>query len=97
MAKFNYPVGSGGKPEPKKQMHEEPDADDMGGMDAGQEDPEMVAMEHGPAIEHHVHTVHGDGHEHHSVHGSPEEAADAHHKLAGKSEGSAAAEFAGAR
>jgi hypothetical protein len=50
-----------------------------------EDDPAQVAQEHGPAVEiniqhhheagqHHVHSVHPDGHEHHSEHGSAQEA-----------------------
>lgn len=58
------------------------------------EEPEQVAATHGPATHvnveheheigsHHVHSVHPDGHEHHSDHGSAEEAHMAGGKLAG--------------
>lgn len=84
---FNYPIGSGGRPAPKKAAaapvaeHEEPDGDE--GMDSA--DPHEVVQEHGPAAEvtvthdheggkHSVHSRHGDGHEHHAEHASAAEA-----------------------
>jgi hypothetical protein len=97
---FNYPVGSGGKPSTKKPMAKSPQ-EQMGGMDSGapegEEAPEAVAAEHGPAVEvhhqhdhemgvHQVHSVHSDGHEHHSQHGSADEALEHHKKLVGGGE-----------
>lgn len=63
----------------------------------GQEDPSQVAQEHGPAQsidiqhnheagQHHVHSMHPDGHEHQSEHGSAEEAHEHAKKLAGVGE-----------
>jgi len=60
----------------------------------GEEDGSQVAQEHGPAQEvhvthdheggqHHVHSIHPDGHENHSDHGSVEEAHEHGKKLAG--------------
>ena len=60
----------------------------------GDEQPEQVAAEHGPATEihvehnheagqHHVQSMHPDGHEHHSDHGSVDEAHEHAKKLAG--------------
>jgi hypothetical protein len=60
-----------------------------------EQDGAAIAQEHGPAMEthtmhppeeggmHHVHSVHPDGHEHHSDHGSKEEAHEHAKKLAG--------------
>lgn len=65
-----------------------PEDPDMDGM---QDDPQDVAMQHGPAVQvtishaegtHHVHSVHPDGHEHHSDHGSVPEAHEAAQQLA---------------
>lgn len=58
---------------------------DEGEMGEADEDPGQVTQEHGPAVEiniqhhheagqHHVHSIHPDGHEHHSEHGSAQEA-----------------------
>src|SRR5580700_7393671 len=58
------------------------------------EEPSAVAKAHGPAVQvniehehemgsHHVDSVHPDGHEHHSDHGSAEEAHETGKKLAG--------------
>ena len=58
-----------------------------------EEAPEDVAMHHGPATQvththdheggmHHVHSMHPDGYEHHSDHGSMDEAMEHHKKLA---------------
>lgn len=74
-------------PQPAPQP--EPDADDMGG-----EDPQSVASAHGPAVEvnishdhqggkHSVHSMHQDGHEHTSEHGSADEAHQAARVLSG--------------
>ena len=60
----------------------------------GGEDPSQVAQEHGPAQEvhmmhdheggqHHVMSMHPDGHQHESMHGSVEEAHEHGKKLAG--------------
>ena len=58
----------------------------------GSEDGSQVAQEHGPASEvhvmhgegqHHVQSMHPDGHQHESDHGSVEEAHDHAKKLAG--------------
>ena len=59
-----------------------------------EQDGGAVAEQHGPATQvniehehemgsHHVHSVHPDGHEHHSDHGSAEEAHEHGKKLAG--------------
>ncbi|MDR5729432.1 MAG: hypothetical protein RB191_18620 [Terriglobia bacterium] len=59
-----------------------------------EQDGAEIAQQHGPAMEvnlqhdheggtHHVHSVHPDGHEHHSDHGSAEEAHEHGKKLAG--------------
>ena len=64
------------------------------GDEQGSEDPSQVSQEHGPAVEvnvmhdhesgqHHVHSMHPDGHEHTSQHGSAEEAHEHAKKLAG--------------
>ena len=77
---FNYPIGSGNAPAKKKPVAKAPmpEEQEMGG-----EDGSAVAQEHGPAHEvhithnagaHHVHSMHPDGHEHHSDHGSVAEA-----------------------
>lgn len=71
--------------DPLQQPMNEPDGDEA---------PEQVAQEHGPAMEvhvqhdheggmHHVHSMHPDGHEHHSDHASAEEAHEHGKKLAG--------------
>lgn len=84
--KFNHPFGSIKK--------EKPGAVAEAPQEEGQESPEQVAEQHGPAQEvhlthehemgaHHVHSVHPDGYEHHSDHGSAEEAHDHAKKLAG--------------
>lgn len=63
------------------------------GEDGEEENPEQIALAHGPAhhVEihhdhemgvHEVHSDHPDGHHHHSVHGSAEEAHEHAHKLA---------------
>lgn len=60
----------------------------------GQEDGAQVAAEHGPATEvhvmhnheageHHVQSMHPDGHQHESMHGSVDEAHEHGKKLAG--------------
>lgn len=71
------------QPAPPKQPGEsDQDQDDLGQME---DDPAQVAQEHGPAVEiniqhhheagqHHVHSVHPDGHEHHSEHASAQDA-----------------------
>ena len=64
------------------------------GQEQGSEDPSQVAAEHGPAQEvhmmhdheggqHHVMSMHPDGHQHESHHGSVEEAHEHAKKLAG--------------
>lgn len=68
-----------------------------GGEMGGEEQPEQVVQQHGPAIEthtqhehemgtHHAHSVHADGYEHHSDHGSAEEAHEHLKKLTGHHE-----------
>jgi hypothetical protein len=68
---------------------EQPAEGEMGGEDGSQ-----VAEEHGPATEvhvmhnheageHHVMSMHPDGHQHESMHGSVEEAHEHSKKLAG--------------
>jgi hypothetical protein len=85
---FNWPVGSGGKPEKKAEPQAMPEPEE-----AGEEDGSAVAQQHGPAHEvhiqhqheagmHHVHSMHPDGHEHHSDHASAEEAHEHAKKLA---------------
>jgi len=64
------------------------------GEDQDQEDGSQVAQEHGPATEvhvmhnheageHHVQSMHPDGHQHESMHGSVDEAHEHGKKLAG--------------
>lgn len=76
--------GLAGKTDPLGQPAGQ-DALPGGGEDT--ESPEQIAQAHGPATEvgmthdheagmHHVHSMHPDGHEHHSDHGSAEEAHD---------------------
>jgi hypothetical protein len=99
MARFNFPIGTAGRPAPKsggherggrEEVHTEQVPDDA----TTEESPEQVAQTHGPAVEvhmshehemgsHHVHSVHQDGYEHHSDHGSVEEAHEHAKKLAG--------------
>ena len=66
----------------------------MGEPDGDEQAPEQVAAEHGPATDvmihheheggqHEVHSMHPDGHEHKSMHGSAEEAHEHAKKLAG--------------
>lgn len=87
----------GGMTKPQPQILDAPggEADPM----ADEQDGAEVAAQHGPAshvdIEHpaekeggeggmhHVHSMHPDGHEHHSDHGSKEEAHEHAKKLAG--------------
>lgn len=68
------------------------------GEEGKPEEPEAVVQQHGPAMHvdiehehemgtHHVHSVHADGHEHHSDHGSAEEAHDHGKRLASPHEG----------
>jgi hypothetical protein len=67
---------------------------DGSGGEMGQDDPQQIAQEHGPAQEvhmmhdheggqHHVMSMHPDGHRHESVHGSVDEAHEHGKKLAG--------------
>ena len=91
---FNYPVGSAGKPAPKKKapMAAAPMPQEMEGQEP--EDGAQIAEQHGPATEvnvmhqheagmHHVTSQHPDGHMHESDHGSAEEAHEHAKKLAG--------------
>ena len=94
---FNYPIGNnGGKKKPMAKPMEQGmgAAVQEPPMEDGEQDGSAVAEQHGPAhavnIEHehemgshHVHSVHPDGHEHHSDHGSAEEAHEHGKKLAG--------------
>lgn len=68
--------------QPSQPVQTEPGAE---GGEEDSENPGQVAAEHGPAVEiniqhhhdagqHHVHSVHPDGHEHHSEHASAQEA-----------------------
>lgn len=72
---------------------EEMDPLEQPGQEQGQEDGAQVAQEHGPAHEvhmmhdheggqHHVMSMHPDGHQHESHHGSVEEAHEHAKKLA---------------
>ena len=95
--RFNPPFGSGGKTVTKpiaNEVHGKEAGAHSPGMMAEDQAPEQVAEEHGPPTEvhhmhdheggmHHVHSVHADGFEHDSVHGSPEEAIEHHKKLMG--------------
>ena len=67
---------------------------DGSGGEMGQDDPAAIAQQHGPAQEvhvmhdhegaqHHVMSMHPDGHRHESVHGSVDEAHEHGKKLAG--------------
>lgn len=80
------------QPQPRQAGETDQDQDDLGQME---DDPAQVAQEHGPAVEiniqhhheagqHHVHSVHPDGHEHHSEHGSAQEAHAHAAQLAGE-------------
>lgn len=77
---------SAAKPPAKQMNAPEPDEEGEG------DEAEQVVQEHGPAHtigiqhqdesgQHHVHSVHADGHMHQSVHGSREEAHDYARKL----------------
>jgi hypothetical protein len=92
MAQFNFPVGSGNKPQkkPAKPMAAEPEA--MQGQEP--EDGAAIAEQHGPATDvaihheheigvHHVTSEHPDGHHHESDHESAEKAHEHAKKLAG--------------
>jgi hypothetical protein len=95
---FNFPVGSAGKPAPKKKapMAAAPMPQEMEGQEP--EDGAQIAEQHGPATEvnvmhqheagmHHVTSHHPDGHMHESDHGSAEEAHEHAKKLAGAGSG----------
>lgn len=91
---FNYPVGSAGKPAPKKKpMAASPMPQEMEGQ-GEPEDGAQIAEQHGPATEvhmmhehemgaHHVQSAHPDGHMHESDHESAEAAHEHGKKLAG--------------